>query len=280
VTKYVALIGYPLAHSISPLIQQAAFDYYELDIHYRAWEVASDELGARVDELRSIQSLGANVTVPYKERVLSLLDELDELASRIGAVNTVVNRDGKLVGYNTDALGFMRALRLDGMFEPRDKKAVVFGAGGVARAVSLALTEAGVSSLTIVNRTPERARGLVRALEPFHSKVTALGFGDEELPKALSGCELLINCTSVGMRGAPAEGRSPLEPHLIPREALVFDVVYNPPQTRLMEDARKVGARVLGGLPMLVYQGATSFELWTKKEAPVGIIMKAARRAM
>ena len=278
-TKFVGLIGYGLKHSISPQFQQAAFDYLGLDIRYEVWETAKDDLPEVVEGMRDAAKLGANVTIPHKEAVLPLLDNVDNDARRIGAVNTIVNRGGKLTGYNTDAGGFMRALRDDGAFSPRNKRVVLLGAGGAARAVGFALVDGGVKSLIILNRSVERGRALAWDLKVSDTEVVALSWKDGNTLTALAECDLLVNCTSVGMKDGSGEGKSPLGIGLIPKRALVYDVVYNPLETPLLAAAKKAGARTLGGLPMLVYQGAASFELWTGKSAPIDIMMRVAKRA-
>jgi len=279
-TKFVGLIGHKLKHSISPQFQKAAFDYLGLDIRYEVWETAKDELPNVVEGIRDASRLGANVTIPYKEAVLPLLDDVDSDARRIGAVNTIVNRGGKLTGYNTDSSGFLKALREDGAFSPRNKRAVLIGAGGVARAVGFALVDAGIRSLVILNRTQARREALAWDLKVSDTEVVALSWKDGRTMTALAECDLLVNCTSVGMKDSASEGRSPLGIGLIPKRALVYDVVYNPLETPLIAAARKAGARTLGGLPMLVYQGAASFELWTGKKASVDIMMRVAKRAL
>jgi shikimate dehydrogenase len=281
-TKQVGLIGYPLGHSVSPLFQQAAFDYLGLDIRYELWETERAQLPAVVAGLRQPSKLGANVTVPYKKAVLPLLDELDELAASIGAANVIVNREGKLIGYNTDAEGFMKALRQDGGFEPEGKRIVLLGAGGVARAAGFALVKAKARSLVISNWPPEWewALALASDLQSFGSEIVALPWDSERLSEALDACDLVVNCTSVGMKHSATEGQSPLSAKLIPRQALIYDVVYNPIETPLLADAKKVGARTLSGLQMLVYQGAAAFELWTRTEAPVDIMFKEARKGL
>jgi shikimate dehydrogenase len=279
-TSFIGLIGYPLGHSISPLFQQAAFDHLRLDIRYEAWEVEPAKLREVIGGLRHPSRLGLNVTVPYKESVLPHLDRLDSQASQVGAVNTVVKQGQRLIGYNTDAEGFLKALRQDGAFEPRDKRAVLLGAGGVARAVGFGLARAGASRLIIVNRTPARAAGLASELRRFGPEVTAVPWRDEGLGEALAGCDLLVNCTSIGMKHSGTEGRSPLASEFIPQEALIYDVVYNPLETPFLAEAKRAGARTLGGLPMLVYQGAASFELWTGRKAPIDIMLAAAKKAL
>jgi len=279
-TKFVGLIGFGLKHSISPQFQQAAFDYLGLDIRYEVWETNKDDLSKVVEGMRDASKLGANVTIPHKEAVLSLLDDVDNDARRIGAVNTIVNRGGKLIGYNTDASGFMRALRDDGAFSLRNKRVVLLGAGGAARAVGFALVDAGVRSLIILNRSVERGWALAWDLKVSDTEVVALSWKDGNTLTALGECDLLVNCTSVGMKDSSGEGKSPLGIGLIPKQALVYDVVYNPMETPLLAAAKKAGARTLGGLPMLVYQGAASFELWTGKSAPIDIMMRVAKRAL
>lgn len=280
-TRHVGLIGYPLGHSVSPAMQQAAFDYYKLDLRYEAWETEPSELDRVLERLRQPSILGANVTVPHKEVVVSLMDELDDLALEIGAVNTIVNRDGRLAGYNTDAGGFLRALRQEGGFDPAGKRVVLLGAGGVARAVSFILARAGAKSLVLTDIIAERAHRLASDLErSLALEIRALFRDSPQFAEALSGCDLLVNCTPIGMKHSDSEGQSPLEAGLIPKRALVYDVVYNPIETPLLAEARKAGAGTLNGLAMLVYQGALAFELWTGREAPIDIMFEAAKEAL
>lgn len=282
----VGIIGYPLKHSLSPLFQQAAFDHYGLPFRYQAWEATPKELGAAIARLRHPPYRGANVTIPYKEKVLSLVDEVDGEAKSIGAVNTILRKDGRLVGYNTDAPGFLWALREEGGFDPRGKRAVLLGAGGAARAVGVALLGAGISGLTLCNRTPERAEALVSHLttiaeqRSWSASIAAIPWEREHLKDALSHSHLVVNCTSVGMKHSPTEGRSPLEAVFIPKGILVYDLVYNPLDTPLLQEAKRAGARPLGGLSMLIYQGALAFQIWTGREAPVAVMMEAAREGL
>ncbi|MDY6893071.1 MAG: shikimate dehydrogenase [Chloroflexota bacterium] len=286
-TKYVGLIGYPLGHSISPPMQQAAFDHLGLDVRYQLWETEQGDLSAAVEGIRQSSRLGSNVTIPYKEMVIPLVDELDDFAREIGAVNTLVNRDGRLVGYNTDAGGFVQALRREGGFDSAGKRVVQLGAGGVARAVSFALARAGAKSFVITDIVAERARDLASDLEQSRSsgadtglEVTVLFQDDPKFVEALLNCDLLINCTPIGMKHSASEGESPLDEKLIPKGIMVYDVVYNPLETPLLAAAKRAGANTLGGLSMLVYQGALAFELWTGKEAPVDIMMNVAKSAL
>jgi shikimate dehydrogenase len=281
-SKSVVLIGHPLKHSISPTFQQAAFDHHALDVKYEKWETPEAELAATVDRLRHASTLGANVTIPCKERIIPLLDELSDTAARIGAVNTVVNRSGRLMGFNTDVEGFITSLREDADYPLRNRKVVVLGAGGVARAVVFALLNEEVTAVTVFNRSLERGRGLVRSFARSAGRIplAAPPWTDLETSVALQDCDLLVNCTSIGMRFSAAEAESPLNASLIPKDALVNDLVYNPEETPFLKEAKKAGAETLGGLSMLVRQGAASFELWTGKKAPVDIMMQSAREAL
>ena len=261
-------------------MQQAAFDYCKLDIRYELWEVQTPSLRQALERACQPSSIGANITVPYKEAAVSLLDELDERATAIGAVNTIVKREDRLIGYNTDAEGFILALRRMGNFEPLGKRVVLLGAGGAAKAIAFALADAGVSRLAIANRTPDKGVALIDSLRRFGVDLIAVSLQKEVLNEMLVDCDLLVNCTSMGMRHSPAEGKSPLDGVFIPPRLLVYDVVYNPEETPLLYQAKRAGARTLGGLAMLVFQGALAFKLWTETEAPLDIMYDAARLAL
>jgi shikimate dehydrogenase len=279
--RTIGLIGYPLAHSISPVFQQAALDHLGLDARYELWETERDALAERVAGIRRPDCLGANVTVPYKEVVIALLDEIDSLAGRIGAVNTLVNRDGRLCGYNTDMTGFARALREEGGFDPGGAHVVLLGAGGAGRAATMALIQGRAASVTIADVLPERAERLVADLSGQGETVLrSVPATEHHLAPALAGCRLLVNCTPIGMRHSKEEHDLPIPPQFIPPRALVFDIIYNPLETRLLAEAKRRGARILGGLAMLVYQGADSFQLWTGRQAPLDVMFEAARRAL
>jgi len=290
-SKYIGLIGYPLKHSVSPYFQQAALDYYRLDVRYEAWETTPAELPDIVKNLRKPQNLGANVTVPYKETVLPLLDGVDDLANTIGAVNTIVKKEDKLVGANTDAYGFVEALDKERHFDSRGKKVVMLGAGGVARAVSFVLLQRKIASLAITDGIFERASALAEDLVGHSGRasseskdsgpsISAFEWQNLDSARTLAGCDLIVHCTTIGMKDSPQERQSPLRLEVIPRGILVYDVVYNPGLTPLLRLAQQAGANTLGGLPMLVYQGAASFKLWTGKEAPVDIMLKRAKEML
>jgi shikimate dehydrogenase len=278
--KSVGLIGYPLGHSISPAFQKPAFAAHGMEVDYELWEVEASGLPDLLKDLAaSPAKLGANVTVPHKEAVIPLLDEVDEMASKIGAVNTIVKTSGGLKGYNTDAPGFLRSLQDEGGFAPQGKTAVIIGAGGVSRAVSFMLVQAGVESLHVFDIDQAKAKGLVDELG-FSRAMTLKSDQDPEYEQAIRWADLLINCTPLGMLHSPLQDVSPVPQELIRFGSMVVDVVYNPPITPFMKLAKQAGAKTLGGLPMLVYQGAASFELWTGRDAPTGLMMQKALGAL
>jgi len=279
--KRVGLIGFPLAHSLSPLIQGVAFAHHALPERYEPWETEASQLEERVRGLRAGDCLGANVTIPHKETVIPYLDELDALAEKTGAVNTIVNRQGRLHGHNTDVTGFARALAEAG-FSAQGGRAVILGAGGAARAVGVALVEAGVAEITLSDVVPGRSEALAATLRSLGSAAAIRAFDphDESFRETTTSCRLLVNCTPVGTRHSGSEEQLPLDAEMIPSGALVFDLVYNPPVTPLLAAARARGARVIGGLSMLVYQAAASFKLWTGLAAPEDLMLAAAQRAL
>jgi shikimate dehydrogenase len=290
-SRYIGLIGYPLKHSISPYFQQAALDYHRLDIRYELWETSPTQLQDRVNDLRKPQNVGANVTVPHKEAVLPLLDEVDDLASSIGAVNTIVKKDDRLFGFNTDAYGFIEALDKEGNFDPEGKRVVILGAGGVGKAVGFILVKRKVASLAITDGIFERAKSLAENLlrytketlpssKDLEPAITAFQWQSLSSAETLYNCDLIVHCTTIGMKHSSQEGQSPLSLEVIPRSILVYDLVYNPWLTPLLELAQKAGANILSGLPMLVFQGAASFKLWAGREAPVDIMFDKAKEIL
>ena len=280
----VGIIGYPIRHSISPAFQQAAFDYFNLKTSYEIWETTAKQLPARISESRNNDVLGFNVTVPYKEQVVSLIDGITPEALVIGAVNTVVNVNGYLRGYNTDATGFIRALKEKAKFEPKGKSALILGAGGSARAICFGLHNSGAASIMVANRTLKRAIELADHFQNhLQTTIMPMRLESNELFKVLSSPnppDLIVNCTSLGMTGGPNPLVSPLGNVEIPKSTLLFDLVYNPRETPFLRTAKYVQAPSLGGISMLVYQGANAFYIWTGKTAPLEILFSAAEVAM
>jgi len=280
--QYLGVITHPDKPSTSPAFQQAALDALGLDIKYERWPTSRDGIGTRVTGLRAPSVLGANVTIPHKETVVPLLDEVDDLAKRVGAVNTILNTDGRLSGYNTDVEGFLRALEVDGGATPRGRRVLIAGAGGAARAVVVALIEGGAAHVRIINRNLERAVRLAASLRPLalDTELDALADTPENWAKGAAEVDTLVNCTSLGTAGSPEAGRSPIPAGLIRPDMLVYDLVYRPTETPLLRDAKERGARTVGGLSMLIYQGAAAFKIWTDQDPPIDVMTAAARGAL
>jgi shikimate dehydrogenase len=281
--KRAGVIGYPLGHSISPAIFQAALDAAGIEAKYEAWETEPDQLEGRLNALRGDDFLGANVTIPHKEAVVPLLDSLSGAAETVGAVNTIAASDGQLVGHNTDVAGFLRALRDDAGFDPQGKRVAIIGSGGAARAVAYALVEARAQYIVVMGRSPRRNDRLVaglRALEQPGTTVTWTNWGDGVFLTFLPSADLVVNCTPVGTKGSETEAHSPVDGDLLPKSGLVFDLVYNPSETPLLRAAKARGAKGVSGFGMLVYQAAESFRIWTGKDAPVEAMMSAGKQAL
>jgi shikimate dehydrogenase len=279
-TKLVGLVGYPVEHSLSPAMHNRAFAALSLNWYYVPLPVEPERLGEAIAGLRALGFVGANVTVPHKEAVMSYLDEVAPATQAIGAVNTIVVHEGRSIGYNTDWQGFLTALS-EGGFDPQGKRAVVLGAGGAARAVVYALAHAG-AQVAVLNRTPARAEALVQdfvLLFPSSPPLFFLPLTLQTLKEQTAEAHLLVNATPVGMWPEVDQSIWP-EGLPFPAHLVVFDLVYNPRQTKLLRQARRAGAEVIGGLGMLVHQGAAAFELWTREKAPVEMMYKAAREAL
>jgi len=269
------LIGDPVEHSMSPVMHNAAFRELGIDYVYVPFRVRKGELRQAIEGMKALNIKGLNVTIPHKVDVIQFLDKLDPLAEKIGAVNTIVNDSGVLTGYNTDASGFLQALRESGI-EPEGKNVVVLGAGGASRAVSFILAERGAHPV-ILNRLEEFdwARELASHIsQSFDREVAALELNRGNLAGVLDKADILVNATSVGM--SPNEGQTPVDARLLRPELVVYDIVYNPVKTRLLREAEAAGAMTIGGLDMLVWQGALAFEKWTGQKAPVELMKQEA----
>jgi len=258
-------------------MQNAAFAYHQLLHNYTLWPTPAAELADRIAALRVPGMLGANVTIPHKTAVLPMLDELDLVAYRVGAVNTIVRQpDGRLLGRNTDVEGFIRALGVAD-FIPQNKTAVVLGAGGSARAVVYGLVQGGIKSLVVANRTPERGEALladVLAATDADPELLAITLDDATLPQQIAQAELLVNTTSVGLH----DTNMPIRSEFIAGHLLVVDLIYQ--QTPFLNAAQQHGARTQDGLEMLVQQGALAFEAWTALPAPIDVMRVAAQQAL
>lgn len=276
-TQIFGIIGCPVEHSLSPVMHNAAFEALGISAVYAPFLVKPEDLGKGLMCLKALNITGVNVTLPHKGGVIEFLDDLDASARQIGAVNTIVQKNGKLYGYNTDGPGFLLSLRKDGHFEPAGKKAVILGAGGAASAVAMALAGAGVRRLVIANRNKARAEIVAKRVQRHYDR--------EALPVALDESralywliresDLLVNATSAGLKG---NERPEINPNGLHPKLMVYDLIYR--ETALLKLAKRKGLKTLDGLGMLVSQGAKSFEIFTGKRAPFKVMKTAAENAL
>ncbi|MCB4792734.1 MAG: shikimate dehydrogenase [Elusimicrobia bacterium] len=268
-TRLTGIFGYPIKHTLSPLMHNTAFKYLNLDFFYLPFEIKPEELKEAIHAIRVLNIAGVNLTIPHKENALKFLDKIDFLAKKIGSVNTLVNKNGILTGYNTDGLGFLKDL-INHEINPRNKTAILVGAGGAGRAIASVLSHAGAKIIYITDKDEARAKKLVRSVknsrfEPFI-----------KWQKRIKETSLLVNATPLGMHD---NDPSPVNIENLNKKTFVYDVIYNR-KTKLLEFAKKVKARHCSGIGMLLNQGALAFELWTGKKAPVKVMEKALLKAL
>jgi shikimate dehydrogenase len=276
-TRICGIIGDPIEHSLSPVMQNAAFREMGLDYAYLPFRVKAGNLVKAIEGLKALEIAGINVTIPHKVAVIPLLDEIDSLAQRIGAVNTIVNHSGKLKGFNTDAMGFYEALKTNNIVVTK-KKLIILGAGGAARAIAFILADKGVE-LTILNRSLCSAQFIAdRVFQEFKTEIRVGELNVNSLKTTLEGADIVVNTTSVGM--SPQKAETPIPLDLLKKEQVIVDIIFNPLKTLLLTEAEKKGARAISGIEMLVRQGAAGFELWTGLRAPIEIMRKAASEAL
>lgn len=268
-TKIVGLLGEHIDYTLSPAMHNVSFRALNLNFVYLPFPVKPRMLEKALIGLKSLNIQGVNVTIPYKEEVIKYLDELDETARLIGAVNTIKVND-KLIGYNTDGEGFIASLKELGI-SPRDKNIFLIGCGGAGRAVSLTLVKFGAKRIILTDKEMEKARSLRDAIKRFTS-TTIIDISDGRVKDYIFETDILINATSVGMH---KEDPLPTQPDWIHKDLFVYDLIYNPPKTKLLEHALKKGARISNGKLMLVHQGALSFEIWTGVKPPISVMKKA-----
>lgn len=260
-------IGYPIKSSRSPVMHNAGFKKLRIDKQFifLSAEVKSENLKIAVDGIRGLGISGVSVTMPHKREVMKYLDKVDNDAQKIGAVNTIVNLDGKLIGYNTDWIGAITAL--EKKTKIKEKKVAVIGAGGAARAIVYGLNKNG-ASVKIFNRSQESVKQLAHE---FNCK-----YGSKDSLEEILNMDIIINATSVGMN----EDKSPIDKKFLNKNQIVFDVVYTPKETRLMKDAKKIGAKVILGYEMLLYQGVEQFRLFTGFDAPINVMREVLVKSL
>ncbi len=276
-TQIYGLIGWPVAHTFSPPMHNAAFKALGINAVYLPFPVKEKNLKYVLRSLDALGFKGVNVTIPYKERVMPYLSKIEFSASLVGAVNTIIIKNNKFIGHNTDWIGFITSLKKDAKFNPGDKRAFMFGAGGAARAVAMALANSGLSYLCIIDIMGEKGRRLVLNINK-HFKKTRAEFiptlKNKEAQQKLKEADLIINATGIGMH---KKDPSLVKPQWVHKQQLACDLIYNPPLTNFLKVYKKKGAKILNGEGLLLYQGAEAFELFTSYPAPLNIMRKALR---
>ena len=275
--KIFGLLGYPIKHSFSPAMHNAAFKALGVKAEYRLFEKKPKELTDFFKKLRSGSIRGVNVTIPYKEEALRYLDELSQEAELIGAVNTILVKSESLIGYNTDGSGFVLSLRKEVGIGPQDKKIVIIGAGGASRAISVHLAREKAANIILSDIIPDKAEKLASHIRKNISRVKVSTVKKEELNSGVRTADILINATPVGMK---PDDPPPIDPRILHPRLLVCDLIYNPPKTKLLIEAEKIGAKTLNGLGMLLYQGSLAFTIWTGREAPIEIMARALEKEL
>ncbi|NVM28384.1 MAG: shikimate dehydrogenase [Candidatus Helarchaeota archaeon] len=270
-TQLIALIGNPVEHSMSPKMHNAAFRELGLDYIYVALRVDNDKVKEAIQGIRAFNMKGANVTVPHKINAMQYLDEIDPVAENIGAINTILNKDGHLFGTNTDGIGAVRSLNEEGV-NLKGKKIVMIGAGGVARPISYNFAS-DAKDFVLFDIVESAVQDLTKELnDKLGGTIRGYKLNTQQIAKELQNADIFINATPVGMH--PKIDESIIPKKLLREDLVVFDVVYNPLETKLLKEAKAVGAKAISGMMMLVYQGVAAFELWTGKKAPVPLMKR------
>ncbi|MFQ5787592.1 MAG: shikimate dehydrogenase [Thermodesulfobacteriota bacterium] len=274
-TKIFGIFGHPVSHSLSPVMHNNAFEMLNLNCVYVAFDIQPDDLESATSAIRTLGIRGINVTIPHKEKIISFIDEISPEATLTGAINTIINDDGKLTGYNTDVGGFLRAINDDLEINPKGSRVFLLGAGGAARAVLTALCMKEAKEIYIINRTFEKAKSLASEFKKHFAQMSIFPYSLDErqaVENSLKSSDLLVNATSSGMEGIRSID---LKLELLPKKSKIYDLVYKPRKTVLIKNAKQLGLRAAGGLSMLLYQGAESFEIWTGEDAPIEVMRKA-----
>ncbi|MFC1767709.1 shikimate dehydrogenase [Candidatus Margulisiibacteriota bacterium] len=279
-TKMVGLVGDPIEHSVSFEMHNAAFDKLKIDYCYIPFHTQAQDLEKALDGIRLLGFVGANITIPHKETIIAYLDETMKLSRLIGSVNTVLNQEGRLIGYNTDGPGFIDTLVKDCGFNPKGKRAVILGAGGASRSISIMLAKEGVKTLIISDIDYEKSKNLCEYINShFEIAPYACPVDSNELKTSIESCDMLVNATPIGMY--PKVDGCPIDKGMkIPATALVYDLIYNPEETQLLKMAKKAGAKAFNGIGMLVRQGALAFSIFTEQDPPISVMREAAVSAL
>ena len=273
-TKIYGLLGYPVRHSFSPLIHNSAFEAKKIDACYLCFETKPENIKEAIEGIRVLNIQGVNLTIPHKETCLSHLDEIEKTAKLIGAVNTIVNRENRLIGYNTDAEGFIKALKEDLRFDPGSKTVFLMGTGGAGKAVGISLAKYGARQIFVVEKNKKKAKALAENIQRNFPN-TRVELTHTHNQEAIRNSHLLVNATPIGMN---LNDNLLVNPVYFSPQLLVFDLIYNPAETKLLRAARKKGLKAVSGLGMLIQQAALSFELWTGEKAPIGLMKRSVKR--
>ena len=261
--KFAGIIGYPLSHTLSPSMHNFIYQKLGIDVEYKKWEISPNNLKSHIEKINNENFIGANITVPYKEKIVPLLDEIRNEAKFTGAVNTIVKNNNKLIGYNTDVYGIEQTLDIK-LKNDVINNAVIFGAGGAAKAAFFVLLQRGLNNLTIVNRTKSNALKMISKFNNVNCDQTIITLNEKsQIKSACLSADLIINTTILGMKGSGYEDISPIDSTFIDSNSVIFDMVYNPTKTPLIKIALERNANIIEGLNMLVYQAIESIELWT-----------------
>ncbi len=275
-TEIFGLLGYPVRHSLSPVMHNAAFGELGMNAVYLCFEVRPEDLKEAVGGLKALRISGVNITVPHKVEIINLLDGLEDGVKSIGSVNTVKNLEGRLTGFNTDGIGFIKSLREDLSVEPKAKSFFIFGAGGAGRAVSFDLAKKGASKIYLFDAIKMRAEKLVERLkEQFQSCTISLV--PQISPSTFEAVDVIINATPQGMR---EEDFLLFDLNFVSSKTAIYDLIYNPKETKLIREAKKRRLKAVNGLGTLLHQGAESFKIWTQKNAPLEVMKKALLKAL
>lgn len=268
-TRVLCVIGYPIEHSMSPIMHNAVIRELKLNYIYLAFKISPNNLNLAVKGFRAFNIKGINVTLPFKQKIMNYLDDIDPIAQKIGAVNAIKNDNGNLSGRNTDAEAAKNAL-INAGYTTSGKNLLILGAGGAARALTYILAE-DINKIIIANRTEKRAIKLAKELKKnFSIKVEGKRNSISVLKEESKKADILINTTPIGMY--PSVEKSPIPAEFLHKDLIVYDIVYNPLETKLMKDATKIGCNTIGGLDMLVNQGALAFEWWTNKKPNIDLM--------
>ena len=275
--KKIGILGQSIQHSISPILHEAAFNALSIEHSYTVWDVDQSSLKPFIDEVKEKSVDGFNITIPHKESIMEYIDELDLEAQSIGAINTVMNKDGILTGYNTDLYGIRKTFELleDDI---TGKNVTLLGSGGAAKSICYYLNSQNIASLSIINRSEQRAQNLIQnILSDYPVSVHVL---DRDASKIINNSDIIINATPYGMAGSSVENTLPPIDLQLSEKHLVFDLVYNPVMTPLLQLAKIAKCKYIGGLDMLVYQAAKAFEIWNDVYPDIEIMLNAGRNAL